>query len=423
MIHPSGVYRIPAGLVMLVSIALHAQQPREIPQLRLVEEARIDGGGADISEIGMTLLLCKGGVAFVEPQDFRLRIYDALVREVARFGRRGEGPGEFSMGMQVNPIAADVRIGVIGDTIWAFNARRFSLLTTQGRLIRTFAQPATLPGGGARSGQPPAGAGARRMVLSFDPNALLPDGSILGRTTWGRIESVRMNGRNVLLNRESDHGFAVASPSGGIIREIAALPPTTLISVERQGQQWGVKVPYLEEPYVSVAPDGSRIGIATTTIASVQSGSLRIVIIGVHGDTLVARNLAFTPVAFSKRAADSEIAGRTKGFKSTRGSGPPATPPDVVTELESRTRAALPKAASAYGGMFIGADNTIWLMGQRRTDGSRHYHLLDERGNLLGTMGVPKHTSLTSASTRTTVWAEQTDENGVGSLVRYRVVR
>jgi len=401
-----------------------AQQPA-MPKLRLVQEARIDGAAADISGTGATLITRDGGVIFVEPQDFRLRFYDASGKEIARFGRRGEGPGEFSMGNQRSPISAPVDLGRLGDTTWAFNARRFTLVSSDGKLIRTFAQPAVLPGGGGRGGDMPKGGGTRE-VLDFRPRALLAGGSMLGVTNWGRIEVVTVGGQERRMRRDSEYGYAVASPAGEITRVLAMIPSSEAwsVSVVREGRSWGASAPFAEQTYQSVAPDGSRIAIGTTTFASEQSGALHLLVVSTRGDTLLRKDFSFAPVPISKHAADSAVAQEMRYYRPSPDSKqPPSAPPDVVSEIESKMRAAIPKAASVYRGMFIGADNSIWLLGPRRADGGREYFIFDERGNPFGSVSVGKNVYLGSASTRTAVWAEESDQNDVDSLIRYRIVK
>jgi hypothetical protein len=407
-----------AACLALTAFA-RAEAQATLPKLRLVEDLRIDGAALDISGIGDMVLRPGGGVVIVEPQDFRLRFFDGAGKEIAKFGRRGEGPGEFSMGNMISPIQAPVQLGLIGDSVWAYNARRFVLLSPDGRLTRTVPQPEKLPGGGGLGGARPE-AGPNRVVIDFRPIALVRGAYALGSTRWGRVTPERRT-------EDPEAGYAVASEAGEITRVVAIIPPDNgsfvRVTTDAAGSGMSMAVPFVEQMYRVNAKDGSRVGVGVTTLASDKQAVLRIVVVGVSGDTIVARNLAFTPEPITKQMADSAVTAQMRSHRPNPASKtPPRTPPAVADELESKLRAAMPKWRSVYRNIAFGADNSIWVS-MATTTGGRQYLLLDERGNQVATLTVPTGFGFAPGlSTRSLAWGVVSDADDLPSIVRYRVV-
>ena len=390
-----------------------------LPTLRLVEDLRIDGAALDISGIGDMVLRPGGGIVMVEPQDFRLRFFDGAGKEVARFGRRGEGPGEFSMGTVISPVSAPVQLGLFGDTVWAYNARRFVLILPDGKLLRTIPQPDKLPGGGGRGGARPE-AGPDRVVTEFRPSALVPGAYAMGSISWGRLTP----DRGV---QDSENGYGIASQAGEITRVLAMVPSggsSVSVSIGPNGWMVGSSVPFVESVHRSVAKDGSRVALGVTTITSDKQAALRITVVGTSGDTVFSRDYAFAPVPVTKQMADSALAVRMRSYRPGPASKvPPSVSPAVADELESKLRAAMPKWMSAYRSIAFGADNSLWVYLPVTARG-RQYLVLDARGNPVAIVDAPKGQSVAPhLSTRTVAWGVVYDADDLPSIVRYRVTR
>ena len=409
-----------ALFLALTSTAFSPGGAQALPTLRLVEDLRIDGAALDISGIGDMVLRPGGGVVMVEPQDFRLRFFDGTGKEIARFGRRGEGPGEFSMGNQISPVSAPVQLGLFGDSVSAYNARRFVLISADGRLVRTIPQPDRLPGGGGRGGARPE-AGPDRVVIEFRPNALVPGAYAMGSISWGRITPERRV-------QDSETGYGIASQAGEITKVLAMVPPNenSFVNVitDGSGSSVGSSVPFVESVYRSIAKDGSRIAFGVTTIISDRQAALRITVVRTSGDTAFSRDYAFTPVPVAKRVADSVLTERMKSYRPAPDSKvPPRVSPAIADQMESKLRAAMPKWTSAYRSIAFGADNSIWVS-LPSTERGRQYLLLDERGNRIAMVDVPKGMNVSPGlSTRTVAWGVVFDADDLPSIVRYRVTR
>jgi hypothetical protein len=70
--------------------------------------------------------------------------------------------------------------------------------------------------------------------------------------------------------------------------------------------------------------------------------------------------------------------------------------------------------------MTLGLDQTIWI-GMRPTGEERGYLILNGRGDPIGSLMVPTSTRIRQASA-TRIWVTETDDDGLSSVVRYRVL-
>jgi hypothetical protein len=97
--------------------------------------------------------------------------------------------------------------------------------------------------------------------------------------------------------------------------------------------------------------------------------------------------------------------------------------PAIADQMESKLRSAMPKWTSAYRSIAFGADNSIWVY-LPPTERGRQYLLLDERGNRIAMVDVPKGQNVAPGlSTRTVAWGVVFDADDLPSIVRYRVTR
>jgi hypothetical protein len=69
--------------------------------------------------------------------------------------------------------------------------------------------------------------------------------------------------------------------------------------------------------------------------------------------------------------------------------------------------------------LILGDDETAWLL-MRDLTAKVRYRALDARGSIIGEVVLPARSMLARA-TRSTVWVIEYDEDGVPSVVRYRV--
>lgn len=410
--------------IVIAAAAVADAQQSTAPRLTAVQDLRIDGAAEDLSGLASVIIGPQGRMIFVEPPDFRLRFYNAAGKETARFGRRGQGPGEFDLGGQVRPIAATgVSLGTMGDTIWAWDrgTQRFTLITADGKLIKSIGLPGKLP-----NPESVPEAGAQRRLLSFAARAIFADGSRFGRATWGHIEMITRDGRDIPMQRSSDSEYAIANADGDITRVVGKIPDVeTSVRVVRDGglRSSSSSIPFVEPVYESMSQDASRFAFGITTITE-QTGVLRIVVLNMRGDTTLKRELPFTPIAIAKSVLDSALTDRMRTYRpSADAKSPPTGSPDMADEMESKMRAAMPKAMSPYRGMSLGLDNSVWILMRTPPGSLREYLVLTAQGNVHGIVALPKTTFTVARASLTNVWALEFDADQLPSLVRYHISR
>jgi hypothetical protein len=177
------------------------------------------------------------------------------------------------------------------------------------------------------------------------------------------------------------------------------------------GDLASISHPLRASPHWSVAPDVSRIAYLTTHVDGEDGGRLRLTIVAPSGDTLTARDYPFTGERRPPHVADNILDDRRarwealpryrEGFQLvlTRGRPQPVYPP--------------------VHSMIAGRDSTVWL-GFRSTSASRTWLVLDHRGEPIGSLELPTNVRIAVAE-RATVWTIERDEDGVRSVVRFRV--
>lgn len=377
---------------LLVCVAASAHSQQRAPAWRLVEEARIDGAREDLGSIGFVVALADGAVVLSEPQDARLRFFDAGGRSTKTFGREGRGPGEFVKNSQL-------RAGRFGDTLWVHDmrARQFTFVSSSGTLISTVREPTEW---NARSGRQPA-------VVS--PFAMASTTQLLGQATYG-ARTGRGSAR--------DLSIVSAAVSGEVSREIAKEPDILedQITVTRGTNSFGVFAPFRATPHRAVAPDGSRI-VLVSTMMNETGGLYHIDVFRANGDTVARREFAFAGIPVSKAAADSAVAMKIAFYKTP----PAAAPPDAIDEMERRLRERIPRFMAPVELVHVASDHSVWLQGPPAV-GRIPYTILNERGEIQGTLALPLRSRF-GAADRTTVWIIETDADDVPSVVRYRINR
>lgn len=69
--------------------------------------------------------------------------------------------------------------------------------------------------------------------------------------------------------------------------------------------------------------------------------------------------------------------------------------------------------------LVLGFDNTVWI-GLHTAPEGQPFLVLNNKGNMIGTVLIPFGTKLKQASLQK-VWAVQSDKDDLASVVRYRV--
>jgi hypothetical protein len=108
---------------------------------------------------------------------------------------------------------------------------------------------------------------------------------------------------------------------------------------------------------------------------------------------------------------------------------PVEVPSAVRDSIKAAARAPAPRAAAEKLPEFYpplrtilsGRDETVWIE-LFSTGRDRAWQVLDERGNQVAQVKVPRNIRIQVAS-RAVVWATETDDDGLQHIVRFRVTR
>ncbi len=351
-----------------------------LPVLRLVPDLRIDGHAEDLVGVHPVAVGGGGTLAVGQRMDRQVRIYTQAGQLVAKVGRDGEGPGEFrGVGS----------VGWIGDTLWVDDPmlNRLTFFRSDGSLVRTVGLPARghMPGSFEDAGE-------------LSVRALRSDGTIMAKVT----ESPEDPGR-----------FVRVTPEGGILEVLAEDwdPDGSWVTVHRSGGRSTVGLPFAAARMSRVYPDGSRLVFVSAEVEGEEAGTFRVVVVGLGGDTLVARRYPCDVVQIPRRVGDSVIAARARELRGRR-SGT-----EVAAAFERHAR--VPLMYPPIWDVLVGRDGTIWIH-LRRTEEGDPFLVLDPHGLPIGRVVLGEN-AVVSVAERGWIWTVEWDEFDVHSIVRYRV--
>jgi hypothetical protein len=356
----------------------------DAPRVRIVEDLRLDATTEDFPTIGRVYVGPRGQIVVPITVDQQLRIYDATGKKTAVFGRRGGGPGEFAF------IAF---VGWKGDSLWVqdIEHRRTTFIGADHQLLRTEPWPmvdlqSTAPG----------------RIGSFDPLALLPDGSWLGQGFMATAD--RSSRRGVLASRAAD----------GAYRIVFRMPQSENDPRMMWVSGFGRSVPFSLQPQYSFAYNGSRVGELSAPLPASERSHFTVTVFRATSDTVFSRRYEYRGVAIPGQAKDSALAAiLPRSGRVAEG------PQDMPQRFQAIARDRMPDWYIPVETITLGLDQTIWI-GMRPTTEGRSMLILNERGDPIGTLLLPRTSRLRQARANQ-IWVTDTDSDGLTSVVRYRV--
>ena len=346
---------------------------------QFVEDLRLDANVEDFSLVRRVYVGPEGEIVVLEPQDYRVRIYDSAGTLVVTIGGRGEGPGEFQY---VDHVfwAADTLV------VWDAALARGTYLLTDGTLVRTESARSIGPDSGA--------AGPDSTYMSFIPLAVDGEGAKLGEARLS-VSTGRRNEMGTVVLRVSRDGEprVVASPPDDEHRTFVV---AGLVN----------PVPFAFRPRGGIAADGSRI-LLMTTDQSTLNPTYGLTLVRPTHDTVFSRSYAYPGEPIPDSAMDRGIAEMVPEN-------------NVARRVRARARELAP-AVYPPSDVTLGLDGTIWVE-LRRTDSGTPVHVLSETGDPIGSLLLPARSRIHQAS-MTHVWVTERDQVDLASVVRYRVMR
>src|SRR5690606_22367909 len=367
-------------LLLLVLCVATPAAGQDVARLATAREVVVTAERADLTEIGTTLLLRNGDLIMTQYRDGVVRRFDHNGTPTV-MGRKGEGPGEFQM-----PTVA----GTVGDTLWISDVRlrRTTFFHPDRTLLRTVPWPDAAKA---------SGNGVRWQMLL--PLAYLRDGALLAdgmhdatapRPAWAT--AVQWSGSAILR----------LAPGGAMQRVVAWLPANDCTeNVPIAGGDVIVRIPFCAGTPRHIDPETGRIALALF-----EAGLTRVVVLSATGDTLLAKELRFPPVAIPTSLRDSARQAEAQ----RAGAGGPAF---------DKAMARMPTVHPSVTRILNGRDGTTWI--EVATPGpDRTWQILDARGNVTGAVRLPRAVNIAVAE-RGIVWGVATDEDGLMQVVRFRV--
>ena len=128
-----------------------------------------------------------------------------------------------------------------------------------------------------------------------------------------------------------------------------------------------------------------------------------------NGDTLWNRRYTYDAKPLAKSTVDSAISARLR----------PGSDPTLSQQF--RSQLFVPDFRPPISAAFAAADGSLWL---KREDGGRDvdYTVLAPNGDVAGTLTLSRNVAIRSVIGNV-VWAVVTDEDGLQSVVRFRITR
>ena len=386
----TGAWRLCAigyGVVIATSTLAAQAAPRWVA----VEDLRIDANAEKFSAFSRIHVDARGRFAIPQPQDRQVLVYDAAGRRTATIGRNGAGPGEFR---------AVGAINWFGDTLLVLDQalRRASYFDGRGKLLATRAFPSPM------AATPVRGMSAPGTSRFFIPFAGTPDGGLSG------IAHVRKADPRL---RDQTESRVVLTVSPGGVATVLATPP------QDNDERWVVtinglekRIPFAFQPQYLSSVDGQRFAFLSADQGRANP-RYTVAAFGIRPETLFIRDYGYAGIEIPARAADSAISAMAAPGVRESGEAPP-------TRFQDEARSRLPAFYSPVDGMVLGLDGTVWVM-TRPTGTTRGVVALDQKGNVLGTVLLPRSARLQQASL-SFLWATDVDADGLASAVRYRLV-
>lgn len=335
-----------------------------------VPEIRISPEQHDLTDVDFIAWARDGSIAVGQAQDLTLRLFAKDGTPRGRFGRGGEGPGEFRSLM---------RAGWLGDSLWVYDfiLRRVTLVGPDHKLLRSFVV--------TTSAKMPLGPDLRHGTIG----AVLQGGDVV---MLGLIE--------VPLRA----GYARVTPATWRGRMIWSDTSAECSTDQPPGRQ--IFHPYCPRGATRVAPEGASVIAVRQSRAQQERGEFTVTRAGARPFT---RTYVTDAPPLPRAAVDSAIEAVLKKSKLS-----PVQAGGVGKRMPrpSRYPAATTVVPGRDGSIFVGHSGPQL----------RRWTVIRSEGTVAAEFELPMTTEI-HAVTLQAFWAVEVDEDGVETPVRYRLVR
>ena len=335
----------------------------------VVDSPIVDIGGVagdpayDLTQINSVVRLSDGRIAVAVAGAFQIRFYDAEGTHLRTTGTRGSGPGEFQGIMGFYPVP--------GDSVMVMDlmVRRLTVLDDSGNVGRTFSL-------GGETGAPTPGEGGR-MSMSI-PAGVFSDGTILGV-----LMPFRMNDERKGAYRDS-MTYIRYGPDGGARDTLGRQPGLEMEQVTMTFGQQRFSAP-------------TPVPLGKNTIAAVEAAQVLVAMndrweVQVYDQAGALKRLI--RVAQAPRPITPEQVAAHRAWTKEQMENQPMVrglPDQFRKQMTDRIdQASYPSQFPFIEAILPGGDGTIWVQEQGDPgDERRRFAVLDQSGQLLGTVQMP----------------------------------
>jgi hypothetical protein len=327
----------------------------------------------------------NGDVAVSQPTSGEVLVISRAGEIAARYGGRGEGPGEFRQ-MTV--------IGWQADTLFVADHRLFRVTFFPPKGEGPDVRAAEVPEAGMLVPRPLASAagGGQRWLSA----RRLP-------VSEGGIE-----GQALVLLRAEAPPLELATLRGAWRQMTITLPDGSGVSTDH---------PFSMYPLDAVSPSGEHVTVVRRPSGTEQDATYLVTRFGVNGDTIfhVAHERPLPELADETRRAMIDAYAARRSLQTLPGSA--AIKRQAVAEALD-----FPKYAPPITALSVATDDATWLRGADDWQGSVIWEVLDERGMLAARVQADRRLDNLVADAEF-VWGTVVDDLNVPYLVRYRLER
>lgn len=362
-------------LLLFTCAAVHAQEARWTAEL-IVRAGVVDGPGSLVDVFDVEVAP-DGRVLVAQPTIASMAVFDANGRYLRSVGRRGPGPGEF------NVLG---RLGWVRDTLWAVDFGKIHLFSEDLEFIETIAPQLERPPRAPHMIAGPLMYDGSIAFIAIPVRDEVPLPIVLGTR---RGEVLRTLGYEKDLQRSFRVTFADSKPAS-------------------------VSDPWPSHSVWLHAADGKSIVVVNRRAVEDGAGrSFQVLRIDLNGDTVMKREIPFSPRPIGREVADREyraLADRFAGRGMTQ----------AAVERTLRDQVPFPRFAPPVSGLVAGRDGTIWLRREDLRAESVEWQVLSASGQTVGTLSLPGGLDVKRARSNR-VWGVVRDEFDIPYVHTYAV--
>ena len=348
----------------------------------------LDDGPTAFSGIADVEIGRNGEIYVLEQGAHEVRVFGSDGSFLRRFGRIGEGPGEFrSFGAA----------GWKGDTLWIEDpsAARITLFARDRPVARTLSYRVTNEVSGA--------------VIYMVPGPLLADGSVFARS---QISSRTLaGGGNIVPSYQTDR-------SGEILRVLATVDFGNMILLWGETGASTSRQPFSDQQLLAVAKDGRSVWrLERPAARSENAAHMTLTQVSLAGDIVFRSMIPYRPIPLTaelfRRIIQDEVISELEDVE---------YPQARIRMLREayETRGYQPDYIPPASDLVAGTDGTVWVRREDLRADSVAWLVLDSDGRPTAAVTLPSDVKVRRA-TRTMIWGVRPGEFDEPYVVRFRL--